>query len=299
MRMRAMVVVFWGLVGCHGGGSGEIDGGGSAFATPSAFCRAYAEKYDAKNFQCLGGQGLSTAAVPSGCGGLDAALAKKLISYDASAGEACLAELDHFLDTVCNRDQPCVSTVVKGLLADGAPCGHWMECQPGSLCRRPFDMCAPAVCTPGDLLLGDVCGGSMPTRKCGEGLTCSAAKTCVEAPRGGACAKDEDCLSSSEFCDGAACKPRLAVGVSCAGKPEACALLGRCDATTHLCVAAGVVGQACGGFELCWSSYCPAPDLNGDALPCAARKAVGAPCDDGAQCDSGLCKSGACVACTL
>jgi hypothetical protein len=54
------------------------------------------------------------------------------------------------------------------------------------------------------------------------------------------------------------CTPRIAIGAPCADAPTGCMLLGTCNAITNRCVAAGVLGKACGGYSLCVSSFCEA-----------------------------------------
>jgi hypothetical protein len=315
MSPRQTAIVF-GAVGfavvglaCGGGGlAGDAgapgDGAsvGEDLTTPSGFCHAYATHFGRAQFACAGGHGGPPSFSDDKCGALDGALASKQITFDATKAAACIAEVDGNPVSACLNDSPCLTTVIGGLVPDGQACSHWMECAPVSSCVGDDMACTQPICTRYGLPLGAPCGGLMDL-PCNFGLQCAQPAaggegTCVTQPAGAPCATDSDCVLFSEFCDGAACQPRFALGASCATNATGCVLLAACDATTNVCVAAGTIGQSCGPLSVCWDGYCDT-SATGPPGSCSAYLATGAACTDANACASGVCVAGACADCRL
>jgi hypothetical protein len=309
MSVRGPVVVaatLW-LVGC-GGGSGMS--AGVPPSSPSEFCRAYLSNYEAAQLRCEGGLGSPppnalASQLMTDCALLDDALARGAIAFDSTQALSCLAEIDRDLGGDCEADPPCLGQVVRGLVADGAPCTHWMECgRRGSGCLGSSSLCDPArVCAQVTGEIGDACGGQgVPS--CGGDSICDAPVAltpqgkCIAKPAGRPCPTGSsfECLDAIEFCgaDGR-CKPRFPVGASCADDATGCVLLARCDPGTKTCIAAGLTGQACAGSNQCWFGYC---DPSGGQGPvCVDLLPDGAPCTVDWQCVSFTCSAGTCAAC--
>jgi hypothetical protein len=238
------------------------------------------------------------------CGVLDAALAAGQISYDSSSAAACLATIDQGLGVDCGSTPACVSHVIKGLVAAGNACTHALECPSGGGCGVSDGMSCPQhVCTSGAALMGEPCDATNGPQ-CDLGLACVTAAgatsgTCGAGSSGAACPNGPlDCQIYVEFCGAdSMCHPRVPIGSSCATDASSCVILGACDPTTQLCVAAGAKGQPCGAFGLCWNSSCIAPDANSPGV-CGTSLAAGAACVSSDECASGFCSmTGTCATC--
>jgi hypothetical protein len=288
------------LIGC-GGGAGSP--GTSSANTPSAFCRAYDMHRAKAEFACAGGQGEPPDVAADNCDVLDGALAHGSISFDPSAAADCLVEVDKGLGGACSTESACVSRVIKGLLPEGAPCTHWMECPKGGGCGQSDGMsCEQHVCSGAFAVLGEPCGGATDP-PCAVGLQCqsgagAATGTCALAVDAVRCLnRVTDCRYYTEFCglDGV-CAPRRPIGASCADDVDSCVILAWCDSTTHLCAPAGAKGQPCGEEGLCWNGACfPANTPSNNV--CSAPLMAGAPCTYSYHCASGVCTAGACASC--
>jgi hypothetical protein len=307
------------VAGCGGGGGGSNDAGGGAgaggsggagggtFDSPSAFCRALLLSYANVQFECAGGIGTPPSSYNADCGQLDDDLAKNLITYDASKAATCLAAVDRIAGTGCVAGASCVADVIKGLVPDGQVCSHDFECGVLSVCERvDATSCVPRACVPTFARAGEACGG-MTNLGCLGGFICmvpvtasGADGTCVLWQPGQQCADLNGCDGVSQYCGaGNTCRPRAAVGQSCAGD-ETCALLARCDAATRKCVAAGTEGQPCGGgLTFCWNGTCGNNGVTADPL-CVPYHPDGAPCVESYECASGICGvNGFCVPCAI
>jgi hypothetical protein len=302
----------------------------SSLSTPTGFCVEYEQRYLVPTRRCYG------ADVPADvlatieaqvCQSLDASLAAGRLSYDRSRAVACLAQVDAALAASCRFDDvPCVDDVVAGLVPDGAPCSSSAECARRSDCVRPDrTTCAQAVCTPA----GGV--GAPCAAECAPGLMCSndaanlcvadtgqvgtacdptavapcdwsfachsngaGSATCREARTGDACVDEREC-PIEDFCD-VTCKPRKAVGASCAASSRGCVALATCDPVTRRCVAAGTDGKPCGMNGFCYYGTCTATFTTGRAV-CVVDRPTGAACDDPNECASGVCGQGTCLDC--
>jgi hypothetical protein len=294
VRWVAALATAW-VLGC-GGGSASLD-------KPSAFCRAYDQHFGQVQWACVGGTGPVRDIGADNCDVLDAALAAGVISYDASAAAACLAEVDKGLGGACVTNPPCLSSVIKGHAAVGDACTNWMECPPGGGCGNNDGMSCPQhVCTAGGAVMGAACD-SANGPSCVFGLECQTTAsgttgTCGFPAGGAACPNGPtDCQVFAEFCgtDGT-CHARVPVGASCAADAQSCAILATCDPTSHLCVAAGLKGQSCGGLNICWTGSCFMPDANTAGM-CKTALADGAACTDSSTCASGVCMGGTCATC--
>ncbi|HVU51822.1 MAG TPA: hypothetical protein VHL80_14095 [Polyangia bacterium] len=301
----------------------------SSLSTPTGFCRAFEASSYAATKRCYGSEVPADVVATIDaqiCAPLDGALAAGRITYDRAGAAACLSQAGASLAESCRFDTiPCADEVVAGLLPDGAPCESSAECAATSFCVRPDrSTCQQAVCTP-DSQLGEPCGiGCAPGLTCATdgsdvcvvdtgtlgagcdltavapcdwGFACrpnaSGAGACVESRTGLACQDDLEC-PVEDLCDGT-CKPRLAMGASCAASPQGCLALATCDQATRRCVPAGNDGQPCGMNGFCYEGSC-SPTAAGDSV-CVVNRGTGSACDDPNECASGVCEAGACAAC--
>jgi hypothetical protein len=114
---------------------------------------------------------------------------------------------------------------------------------------------------------------------------------------GAPCDDDFDC-GYENFCAGTACERRRALGAPCADFEQACGLLGRCEPSTKVCVAAGAKdGQRCGTLGFCLNGSCSLGET-ADAVPvCRSEQPQGAACQSPSECASGNCADGLCAPC--
>jgi hypothetical protein len=299
-------------------------------STATGFCEAYQEAYAENATRCFGAPvpaDVEAAFVAQFCDPIDGLVAARQASYDRADAAGCLAQIRATWAKNCLFDDvPCASKVVAGALPNGAACTNSAECQGDSLCDRPdHSTCAPMVCTPRGGF-GDPCGigcdnglicapdgsnvcivdrGSVgapcdPTMSgsCDFTLSCrpggGGVSRCVAAQSGDPCFDDfgcpaEDFCSSVGFCTG-----RMHVGASCAGQTSGCIALATCDPLTLRCVTAGALNTPCGEFDFCFGGGCT--HLT-DPPVCLVLAPSGTPCDDPAECASGVCEAGRCVTC--
>lgn len=299
----AMAVLFVaGLAACSGGSKTSQDAPMPASASAAcAQLHAARAQYDAR---CLGGtvaEWRKFADVQEDCAAYDRHVDEGTVVLRPQGWADCLAVYDQPCDKVLVES--CAYEALHGLVADGEPCQDTEVCDTksscaplgsgacGNICVRAGNLneacglycgdstpcydvalCAPGlVCDDGTCAaggaIGAACGG--PTmHACGPNLTCQASTgTCAARAAGGPCLADTDC-PALQFCDGATCAPRLAIGASCRDAPTGCAAWTTCDQASGTCVSAGAVGEPC-------AAYPGVPDY----LTCAAGA-----CSDGATC---------------
>jgi hypothetical protein len=267
---------------------------------PSAFCNTYNAHFAQAQWTCGGGKGAAPIVPDAHCADLDVALANGQISYDPKLAAACLTEVDQGLGlgVDCAATPACVSHVIQGLVAQGDPCTHQMECPSGAGCGV-FDgmSCPQHVCSAGSALMGEPCDATNGPQ-CAFGLACVSG-TCGPGPTGAACPNGfTDCQFFAEFCGSdSICHPRVPIGSSCATDPTSCVILAACDSKTQLCVPAALKGQPCGALDICWTGTCIVPDANSSGV-CGTALADGAACVFSGECASGVCSmAGTCATC--
>jgi hypothetical protein len=301
-------------------------------ATAQAFCDSITDVFADAEVRCYGGSAADWA-MQTGDTCADLAPLKATVQYDRSMAAGCLATIKARLATACTAEFDCIDQAVKGLVPNGQPCTSSAECAPNVFCLRDDDTtCDQSVCTAQAAIgapcgtagcaTGSTCGasgtcealirgdagatcGDPVTQECKDGLICfmdpnsiATTGTCQASGLGTACATDFDCPLEA-FCD-RTCKARLAIGVDCTDHDNGCQVLAVCDLVTNRCAAAGHVGQPCGAYGFCLNGSCELgsgdPGLSTSST-CVAPAALGAACQFGSDCASGVCHNEVCTDC--
>jgi len=266
-----------------------------------------------------------------------AAVSRGHIVYDGGAVHECLAALgarscdrtsesarvlpaacDEFFrgtrtaGQICFLDEECASQQCSGssagtcsmgvCIGDTAPvdveaqvgeaCATTSSCVDGAYCDTVTDRCTTLKTTGTECTLDN---------ECAYGLACigpTGARVCGALPTvGQGCAADGICRDEGTYCDvtADACKPVGLAGAICTDSSE-CSPYFPCAGT---CTQGPGLGQACSSSSRCFEAgtFC---DFN--AGLCAAKKADGAPCDSGPECESDFCdfsaSTGTCASAT-
>ena len=225
-------------------------------------------------------------------------------SYDASAGDACIAEVHAQASspTFCDNGGPSGPSCKKvfkdpggtgGSSAPGTPCTMDSECasSPEGKVR-----CA-SVYTAGKTIkkcqvqlpgkAGDSpCVGTIDGNVTSFGSSSSATDV---APRGYLCD-----LAAGVYCDetSGACNALAPIGGDCSGSfTSGCVREAYCDGTTRKCTARKPTGASCDSF----GGQCVAGDTcDSTTKTCVTLLVDGAACNDGQTCASGSCVNGKC-----
>jgi hypothetical protein len=221
---------------------------------------------------------------------LAGAIAAHKVDYDGQAARQCVdatavQSCDRTADDVRSPPEAC-SRMFGGTLAGGAACSIDAECASGT-CEMPVT-CPEIGCCVGSCRAAQAPGGAGATcarsRDCAGGLICAQDRTCRAPARAG-----EDCRADGECAAGLACiNPLSTMPGTCRALPHvgqpcpygSCADEGlRCDNVSlpQICVAYGLVGDACSGPDTC------SPYLECGATPpvCNPFPTVGQMCDAG------------------
>ena len=198
--------------------------------------------------------------------------------YDASAGDACLADLqaESSSPTFCNANASLETLSCKKVFGGGSSA-------PGSACTQDSE-CAPSPDGPVRCASVFLAGGA-ELKKCQVNIPGKAG----DSPCVGTVRRDGS-SSGSGSSDGVTDVPPRAY---------LCALAAGvyCDDNTHLCTAIAALGESCAPasrFSCAADAYCDEASTK-----CVARKPTGAPCVFGGQCVAGdTCdsKGNTCVA---
>lgn len=248
---------------------------------------------------CSGGVCVERAGPGQACDSYDSCLQPylclegrcRLISLacePASVGEQCTYLQFCDEESYCGTSFRCVRRAGPGEACLGLP----NECQRGTYC--PYEGEAAFTCQAG-ATEGQSCGGDMP---CVDGTLCLDG---VCAPDDGAdCVWQEDCPAGTFCWDHERCRPLLGEGEACETHEAQCqAGLFCSDDYPNVCTPLRGEGEACDDYrEPCRPElYC---DDASYPYTCAARPALGEPCDDGTDCAPGATCSasydGTCVA---
>ncbi|HEY6175002.1 MAG TPA: hypothetical protein VIX73_11180 [Kofleriaceae bacterium] len=219
------------------------------------------------------------------------------IVYSAAAARRCVDaiesdECDLSSESDRNLTEACESPLV-GALGDGEICAFDGECR-SQRCDVPG--CGMGCCA--GRCVGDTApvlaglGQPCPDFVCAAGLSCDfATQRCVPLlPRGASCGSALSC-DYGLLCLDHRCQVPPALGAPCDGL---CRDRGaRCSPTTHTCVPAGLLGDACAlGAD---DPGCSAIYLCDRTGHCSAGIALGQPCglgdhcaESGAFCDAPL-----------
>lgn len=215
-----------------------------------------------------------------------------LLSLSRDGIAACQAHLD---DVACGEqlldlDGPCAG-MWQGTQPAGAACGFDVEsfvCAPGTACTLGLDFCGTCETVVAD---GDPCSD--------EGVTCARTSSCVDGvctPRariGDPCGDAFDCVLGARCVDGACAAPTyVGVGDPCGGAGgDRCPYASAC--IDGACVRSSELGGACGADAS--GAACDSGTCSDDGV-CVELRAQGASCDAGAQCQTGACDDGTCLA---
>jgi hypothetical protein len=212
-------------------------------------------------------------------------------SYNASAGDACLAEVraEVAAGTFCTGGGTAASacdkvmTSASGKKQPGETCDFESDCaasSEGKVACESADTGSTGISKcqvqmPGKA--GDSCigtqdgdtlsfGGSRPTEVAPRAYVCNVADgleclsgTCVAlATVGASCHYSNDCVRTA-YCDGTDhCAARIAAGATCTGADtDECAAGTYCPTTSpRQCVAKLAIGASCSSDDMCTSANC-------------------------------------------
>ncbi|MEZ4334056.1 MAG: hypothetical protein R3F35_20080 [Myxococcota bacterium] len=185
-------------------------------------------------------------------------------------GMGCLTN-DHCESDACN-----FGYCVEGVNPNGSPCTTDSACASGD-CR--FGLCVEVSCGNGEC--------TAPAESCYSTGPLSCQADCGACPNGAPCALNADCASgicNFGFCIGA-CQ---GIGVPCT-TVEAC-----CSGTCDVGICTGYCGDGSCSIPL---ETCGSGNFNGLVCQLDCGKCPnGAPCDANADCASGICNFGFCIA---
>jgi hypothetical protein len=201
-----------------------------------------------------------------------------------------LGETCNTTSLVCDQGTYCSSSSYRCVAqkASGESCTASEECQEGLVCD------GTRQCGVG-LGVGQACSYS---QVCAVGLFCdTSGATDVCASRkgeGSTCYVSTEC-DASLYCDTTDhCAPRIAPGSTCPLVNDSCQPSYVCEAR-GTCNARGGVGSECYGADQCLEQLlCNAESRACEATP--PKLPAGSFCEDGAECESGTCSSGECLA---
>jgi hypothetical protein len=248
---------------------------------------------------CAGGVCVERAGPGQACDSYDSCMQPylclegrcRLISLacePASVGEQCTYL--QFCDeaSYCGTSFRCVRRADLGDTCSGLP----NECAQGTYCAFQGD--AAFTCQAG-ATEGQSCDDAMP---CVDGTICIDGVCALDD--GTDCVWQEDCPPETFCYDHERCRPLLGEGEACETFEVQCAAGLFCgDDSPNVCTPLRGVGEECDDYrEPCRAElYC---DDASYPYTCAARPALGAPCDDGTGCAPGATCSasydGTCVA---
>jgi hypothetical protein len=256
----------------------------------------FADSYCAEIAKCCGQAGLP--ADGKVCHQW-AAFAEAGGSYNASAGNACLAEIKTEVSagTFCadqssSGPSQCDSvygTSSNGSKKPGETCDFDSDCASSSLgavaCASLYvngafiDKCQVRI--PGKA--GDACIGTQ------DGLAFASYQTsdATDVPAQGYVCSTSDSLQ----CQSGTCVALLSAGATCSSTSD-CVRTTYCDYSKGQCTARVATGSTCKGSD---SSECVDGDYcDSTSKLCAAKKANGATCTTLDECQSSNCPSGTC-----
>ncbi|MBN2577317.1 MAG: hypothetical protein JXP73_22330 [Deltaproteobacteria bacterium] len=285
MKARSGLVVclvFVGTAGC-GGGKSESE--------------AFADSYCAEVVKCCAQAGLSTDG--KSCHAR-LALAAGAGSYDAAAGEACLAEVkaQAGAGTLCRNLSRSSVSACDGVFGSGS---H--SKQPGEGCDSDGDC---ATSSDGEVVCVHEYVGSAFVGKCQVRVSGKAGDTPCVGTRDGNDFEPYSDSNATEIpsqgyvcniadgirCRLGICKALFAMGESC-DLPSDCVRGAFCDLDAHVCATRVAAGGACAGgnsLECVDGNYC-----SSSSKQCTAKVTNGSDCDTGSMCQSGYCINNSCL----
>ncbi len=244
------------------------------------FCEAVQTLPEKRRGECCAGARVGIAPVDACVRTMSYAIAQQAITVDAADVDRCAAAMKA-ATTGCDWVTPlaipippaCVG-IMKGKLADKAPCRSSLECAAGQRCQG---------LSATDL---GVCGGPRPARfQCGVGVDTLAAYTRQDHV-------DRDHPECEGRCSRGSCEDAIALGAECKSDSQCgknrC-LSGKCvDAARSLpALGAACPGGLCAPGAGCVNAVCVAPKAEGEA--CSSRGECRGDCVRGDAGPEGTC----------
>jgi hypothetical protein len=214
--------------------------------------------------------------------------------YNASAGEACLAEV---------KAQAAAGTFCQSTSSDSSPCKSVYSSgsgkgKPGEVCSTDSD-CAKS--SEGQVTCASILVNDDWKRMCQVWIAGKAGDACVGTQDGDGYGGSGDntlpritmCkISDGLRCAEGSCVPLSAVGASCSWTSD-CVRSAYCDSTRNKCAARIANGGTCAvsyNNDCVAGSYC-----NPDSKQCTAQLAIGATCSSDDMCLSVNCSDNVCT----
>jgi hypothetical protein len=210
--------------------------------------------------------------------------------YNASAGEACLAEVraqvsaGNFCQSTSSPQSSCSSvySASSGDKKPGEACTNDADCAKSDegqvVCKgtsvngQSVEKCqiritgkAGEACVgtqDGDMFYGSGTGDEIPSRvtvcNIADGLRCDGSACVALTAVGGSCFSSNDCVRSA-YCDSSQgkCATRIAIDGACAGRSyNDCVAGGYCNSTSKRCTPQLANGATCSTGDMCLSGSC-------------------------------------------
>ncbi|MBI5543094.1 MAG: CehA/McbA family metallohydrolase [Deltaproteobacteria bacterium] len=256
-------------------------------------CRAAAGSCDSIAERCSG----TSASCPvdvNGCPSTQYCNGAQCVSKKAR-GVACA--LDGECVTGRCADGVCCDTACQGTCSACNLAGHVGTCSHHASGTDPENACGRYACN-GAGACNTSCAGGCSSTQCDSSSYCAGTNCSAKKANGASCGAGCEC-SSGRCVDGVCCDR------ACSGPCAACNLsgyLGTCRNRTagtdpengcgrYACNGAGVCNTSCTGG--CSSTQCDAANYCA-GTSCIAKKAKGASCAAGCECNSGQCADGVC-----
>ncbi len=234
-------------------------------------------------------------------------------AMQSSANGACLKDVDCATGLICSQSTCKVLPTAGALCLDGR-CTESNYCE-GDTCRPRKEL--GAACDNHECLTSLVCDSRSKScvtkvvglhdscsdmQRCPNGTVCvgissNGVGTCaLPADQGESCTNTTDCrpyLSCVTADGGATCERRADAGTACVESFE-CQSSAHCEASS--CVELPLPGQSCASSRRCrWGLCRDVAGTDGGAV-CGALLSAGIDCRSDAECSSGSCREGRCLA---
>jgi hypothetical protein len=185
---------------------------------------------------------------------------------DATAIDVCLARARDYAvacvpsDEVTRAYKDACLRVLTGPMEQGEPCSHDLAC------KQPKGGEGHARCASGTCVLelppteGEPCVAKAPSySNCDTAVdtycSLSAGKCLKRAPLGAPCLDTGGCLEGS-YCRAGLCVAKAPAGGDCGGYGDGCLAVGACEPATKTCAARRALGEPCNLASECGSGSC-------------------------------------------
>ena len=307
-NLRLTFVIALGLSGVafacgtgSGTSTGSSSGGSSSQSFLAAFCNLAAPCCSKVNQPTDGAYCRSIYAALSGSS-----------TYDATKGNACLAEMQAQSSTPAFCDNPTTKAPsCNGVYKKGTGGGGGGAAQPGDLCTKDSDCASPSE---GSVHCASTYNGNAVTKSCQVELDGKAGDTpCLSTRDGNITSSGGSSSSSGDagptkppakgyVCDVAngvycslktkACEAVHEIGGDCEGfDTYACVKAAYCDFSAKKCVVRKEIGGDCASNP---SSCVEKASCDRTTKKCIARLPEGAGCATSDQCEDGQCVNSKC-----